>query len=161
MKVRTNYGELDLETIDGKTRLVQLKAAALQVNPPIVQRDVSGGTVYESALNGTVLASEGFDSKLEAKRARHWALLVLAGEIRRYKYHPFTVSIGPKRTYTPDFLVEYPDRRLVIEEVKGSLKMKNARDSVTRAHAAAGLLPSFSWRLVLGDDMEERWIAEA
>lgn len=164
MKVKTNYGELPIvvDPTTGRARLVRGGATtALEAGQVGHVAPGKRALPVSNPAPSPAAAVDEFDSKLEAKRARYWSMLVLSGEIKRFKYHPFTVPIGPKRTYTPDFLVEYPDRRIVIEEVKGSLKMKNARDSVTRAHAAAGLLPSFSWRLVLGDDMEERWIAEA
>ena len=119
----------------------------------------AGLTVAGVGSNPAPSLTHAFDSKLEAKRDRHFSMLVLTGDVKRYRYHPFTIQIGPGKRYTPDFLIEYADSRIVIEEVKGSLKMKNARDSVTRLHVAAGLLPMFAWRLVIGDAMEERIIA--
>lgn len=167
---KTNYGELPIvvDPTTGRARLVRggVNSHAVQANscmtpgktPQLGVGRLIGKPVSNPAPSPAAAVDE-FDSKLEAKRARYWSMLVLSGEIIRFKYHPFTIPIGPERTYTPDFLVEYPDRRIVIEEVKGSLKMKNARDSVTRHAVAAGLLPSFSWRLVIGPDMEERLVA--
>jgi hypothetical protein len=64
-------------------------------------------------------------------------------------HHPFTVLLSTKREYTPDFLIEYPDGRIQVEEVKGNIKQKNARDSITRLHLAAAKLPMFDWRLTM------------
>lgn len=155
MKMQTNYGVMDLEERNGKTRLVRGGVAGTRQGNPAVAVESAGSSPAPSPS----AAVDPFDSKLEALRHRHLSMLVLAGEVKRFQYHPFTIAIGPGKKYTPDFLVEYPDGRIVIEEVKGSLKMKNARDSVTRLHVAAGQLPMFSWRLVVGDAMEERLVA--
>lgn len=147
--MKTNYGDLPIRIDGGKAQLVRgegVSGSTAMVAPS--QEPVRG--------RQTPSSEDGFDSKLEALRHRHLSMLVLAGEVKRFKYHAFSVLIGPGKKYTPDFLVEYADGRIVIEEVKGSLKMKNARDSITRLHVAAGLLPMFGWRVVLGDAMEER-----
>lgn len=120
---------------------------------------VDGPVVAGAGLNPAPSPANAFDSKLEEQRDRHFSMLMLAGDVKRYRYHPFTMQIGPGKRYSPDFLVEYADGRIVLEEVKGNLKMKNARDSVTRLHVAAGLLPMFVWRLVIGKAMEERIVA--
>lgn len=175
---KTNYGDLPLveDPTTGRARLVRggvehcsrtvANGHAVQANscmtpgkaPQLGVGRLIGKPVSSPAPSPSA-AVDPFDSKLEALRHRHLSMLILAGEVKRVKYHPFTIAIGPGKKYTPDFLVEYPDGRIVIEEVKGSLKMKNARDSVTRLHVAAGQLPMFSWRLVVGDAMEERLVA--
>ena len=96
-----------------------------------------------------------YDSKFELARAKFFDTLILAKEMRMYVHHPFTIQLAPKRTYTPDFLVVWMDGRMDIEETKGSLKMKNVRDSITRLHVAAVKLPMFTWFLVLRT--EGRW----
>ncbi len=102
-----------------------------------------------------------FDSKLEGYRHRHLTVLQLANEVQRFIYHPFTVPLPGGVHYTPDFLVWWSTGRLTVEEVKGSLKQKNARDSVTRLKVFAGLYPMFACFLILKDGRgwDERAIA--
>lgn len=172
---KTNYGELPIveDPTTGRAWLVRggVNSHAVQTERPSLHDSrqsptdgsvgrLTGKPVSNPAPSPSAAVDE-FDSKLEALRSRHFHMLAIAGEVKRFKYHPFTVQIGPGKKYTPDFLIEYADGRLVIEEVKGSLKMKNARDSVTRCHVAAGLLPMFSWRLVISEAMEEQWIHQA
>jgi hypothetical protein len=76
-------------------------------------------------------------------------MLKLGKDVTRFVYHPFTIQLAQKKAYTPDFLIEFPDGRIQVEEVKGHLKMKNARDSITRLHVAAAKLPMFDWRLTM------------
>lgn len=100
--------------------------------------------------------TDPFDSKLEGVRANYLYKLQLAGDVKQYVYHPFKITIariyvkGKPKTmyYEPDFLTWWRDGRIVIEEIKGSLDQKNARDSITRFHVASGLLPMFQWQLV-------------
>lgn len=148
--VQTNYGKLAIveDRTTGHFRMAGGEGVSGSTSAP--------ATPKEPVRGRQTPPTDEFDSKLEALRHRHLSMLVLAGEVRRFRYHAFSVLIGPGKKYTPDFLVEYADGRIVIEEVKGSLKMKNARDSITRLHVAAGLLPMFGWRVVLGAAMEER-----
>lgn len=92
---------------------------------------------------------DAYDSKLEQARATYLGYLLLAKDLTRVVHHPFSVELAPKRWYTPDFLIEFPDGRLQVEEIKGHLKQKNARDSITRLHLAAAKLPMFDWRLTM------------
>lgn len=93
-------------------------------------------------------SSDEYDSKLEAARGTYLGYLLLAKDIQKVVHHPFQIDIGG-RLYTPDYLVWWADGRITIEEVKGSLKSKNARDSITRLHVAAALFPMFTWYLIL------------
>lgn|SRR5574340_836437 len=91
-----------------------------------------------------------FDSQLEADRAHYLYGLQLAGDVKVYVHHPFPVPLAKKGlSYTPDFLVWWADGRITVEEVKGSLKQKNARDSRSRLKMAADKFPMFEWQLVM------------
>lgn len=125
--MKVAYGDMVLE-VDAKTGRARRVTGSVAAGMPRVR-------------------AEGYDSKLEQTRARELGFALLAGEIRAWRYHPFTVPIGVQRTYTPDFLVVALDGAITLEEIKGSLKAKNGRDSVTRLHAAAALLPMFRWEL--------------
>lgn len=88
-----------------------------------------------------------FDSKLELDFAAWLDSELVARRISAWKYHPEKFSLAPRLTYAPDFLVVpvlHSDQP-TIYEVKGSWKMKNARDSRTRLKVAASLFPSFNW----------------
>lgn len=98
---------------------------------------------------------DAHDSKLEATRHRYWVLRQLAGAVTRVIHHPFTIPLTPELTYTPDFFIEFPDGQVWVEEVKGHLKMKNARDSITRLKMAADRFPMWKW--VLTTRPRTRW----
>jgi hypothetical protein len=91
---------------------------------------------------------EGYDSKLEADRARYLYALQLAGDIVRVEYHPFTVKIGKTKKYTPDFRIQWKDGTTTIEEIKGHPRQKGARDGLTRLDVAAAAYPQYRWYLV-------------
>ena len=89
------------------------------------------------------------DSKLEASYELYLSALKHAGEIQHYWYHPLTVKLPGGIRYTPDFMIWPNDGKVQIHECKGSLKMKNARDGITRLKIAAGVFRCFDFRLVM------------
>jgi hypothetical protein len=95
--------------------------------------------------------ADGFDSDLE----RDYALELTARGLL-WHYHTLTLNLGSGLTYTPDF--DYLDPRgfTVIIEVKGSRRMKNARDSLTRWKVAAAMYPQHHWLWVERFD-DGRW----
>ena len=139
--MKMQYGDMVIE-VDPVTHRARRVLETGGVRPPLVVRRRQ---------------TDGYDSKLEDTRARELELERLAGEIRAWRYHPFTVTIGVRRTYTPDFLVVPIHGPLRIEEIKGSLRAKNARDSVTRLHAAAAQLPMLDWVLLVQEGRRGGW----
>lgn len=109
--------------------------------------------------------SPPYDSKTEAQYAVYLSHLKLAVEILDYRHHPFTFLLPGGVKYTPDFLIidEHisngpPAPFFEIHEIKGSLKMKNARDSVTRFRIARGLFPWWRFKLIELSDGQWRQI---
>lgn len=149
--MRTNLGNLPItiDPVTGQAKMVRGSAGAGIARLP-GKRGVNEELPARAALAPT------FDSQLEADRANYLFGLQLGEMIVRYVHHPFSVEIGPGRWYTPDFLVEWIDGAVTIEEIKGSLKQKNARDGETRFLAAAGKLPMFEWQLITR--VERQWI---
>lgn len=92
---------------------------------------------------------DAYDSKLEAARATYLGYLMLAGDIKRVIHHPFTTDLAVELEYTPDFMIWWKDGRIQVEEVKGHLKQKNARDSMSRLKMAASKFPMFEWFLTM------------
>lgn len=95
------------------------------------------------------LAGE-FRSRLEADRARYLNGLKRIGRIDSWSYEPLTFHLPGGVRYTPDFMLRtlYPVKTVILEEVKGSWKSKNARDSRTRLKITAGMYPEFAFRAV-------------
>jgi len=60
-----------------------------------------------------------YRSKLERDYSRHLSLRMRAGELDGYWYEAWEFALGARRTYTPDFLLEFPDGRREWHEVKG------------------------------------------
>lgn len=95
--------------------------------------------------------ADGFDSDLE----RDYALELTARGLR-WHYHGLTLNLGSGLTYTPDFDYFDPRGFTVVIEVKGSRRMKNARDSLTRWKVAAAMYPQHHWLWVERFD-DGRW----
>lgn len=166
--MKTQYGDLPIEVdpSTGRAKMVRGGAQARKGNPegpkPSLTscRPIRGSKESAAGERPAPSPVGAYDSKLEGSRASYLGYLLLAKDILHIKYHPFTIDVGCGRTYTPDFLVWWADGRIVVEEVKGSLKGKNARDSVTRFHAMAALFPMFICNLVMRPrgQWEEKWI---
>ena len=57
-----------------------------------------------------------FDSQIEVDYYEHLDGLRLVGEVLNFYYHPNAIqNLVGKRSYTPDFLVAYPDRIEIVE----------------------------------------------
>lgn len=89
-----------------------------------------------------------FDSKLEAAYNQHLTALKFAGEIYDFYYHTVVLILPGGQKYTPDFMIWTKDLKPEIHEVKGSPKMKNARDGITRLKVAAGTFKCFTFKLI-------------
>lgn len=165
--MRTSLGNLPItvDPVTGRARVVRggvedarerggCKASAVGTARPATSRKAEGGNAPPAGLS-PVLAPT-FDSQLEADRAQYLFGLQLGEMIVRYVHHPFSVDIGSGREYTPDFLVEWIGGHITVEEIKGSLKQKNARDSETRFLVAAAKLPMFQWQLITR--VKRQWI---
>jgi len=60
-------------------------------------------------------------NKTEAAYAAHLRILKAAGEIKDFWFEPYSVKVAANRcSYTPDFLVQYPDDSLAFHEVKAN-----------------------------------------
>ena len=95
---------------------------------------------------------EEFDSQLELDFAAELGLWVVAATIDDWRYHALRFRIAKNVSYTPDFFTDgcrgghYEG--LSLFEVKGSWKMKNARDARTKLQVAAYLNQWCSWYAV-------------
>lgn len=155
--IQTGYGKMAIEEYTpGKFRSVRVgesKTRAAGERSARTPSGLRGNRNHAEATTRTLhngsSPPDDYDSKLEAARATYLGYLLLAKDIRLVRHHPFTVPLTNSRTYTPDFLVWWEDGRITVEEVKGSVESKNARDSITRLHVAASMFPMFRWHLVL------------
>ena len=58
-----------------------------------------------------------FDSELEVEYYKYLVELRRKGEVLNFYYHPDAIqNLVGKRSYTPDFLVAYPDRIEIVED---------------------------------------------
>lgn len=89
-----------------------------------------------------------WDSKLEAAYSQYLEALKFAGEIHDFYYHSLVLILPGGQKYTPDFAVYTKQGKPEIHECKGSPKMKNARDGITRLRVAAGTFKCFEFKLV-------------
>jgi hypothetical protein len=102
------------------------------------------------------IKQSAYKSKWEAAYAQQLELLKRAGEIIDYRYEAQKLILAhgpPMVTYTPDFLVVYPDR-LEFHEVKGHYKDHHK----TKTRIAQELHPWYVFKLIRyknGHSMEE------
>lgn len=153
--MQTQYGKLPIaiDPATGRAKVVRSgveRHAHERTGPPSPRVVLGHRRRHQSDASEKLASSpaDAYDSKLEAARGTYLGYLLLAKDIQKVVHHPFTIDIGG-RLYTPDYLVWWADGRITIEEVKGSVKSKNARDSITRLHVAAALFPMFTWYLIL------------
>lgn len=85
-----------------------------------------------------------FRSKLEAAYARYLHGLLLAGDIRTYRYEPMRFNLAPLTTITPDFQVILPDGSMEYHEVKGWAR----DDAMAKLKICARLYPEWKFWLV-------------
>lgn len=153
--MKTQYGDMPLiiDPVSGHAKMVRggVERHARERAGPPSQRAAIGHRGRHKSDAGKPAPSpiDAYDSKLEAARATYLGYLLLAKDILKVIHHPFHIDIGEERAYTPDFLVWWADGRITVEEVKGSVRSKNARDSITRLHVATKLFPMFTWYLVM------------
>lgn len=91
-----------------------------------------------------VIPKDGYDSNAERLYAQHLAVRQVAREIIGWRRAPLTIRLADKTTYTPDFLVAFPDGSLEIVEVKGHER----EDDRIKFNTAAELLPWIAFRMV-------------
>ncbi len=128
----------------------------LRLNPELAQLSQMDYRTPSDRLSIT----DGFDSQLERD---FYAELIARGYA--VQLHGWTFHLPGGVDYTPDFIAwrtsehsrEAFDPRLMIYEVKGHSKQKNARDSRTHFKIAAGLYPVCEFYWVTRDDAG-RWI---
>jgi hypothetical protein len=96
-------------------------------------------------------------SQLERDYA--WLLNVhlAEGVLVRWDYEPERFRLGTGANYTPDFRLIDRLGGVTFDEVKGSRRGKNARDSLLRVKVAAELNPMYRFRVVERDRDTGAW----
>ena len=90
-------------------------------------------------------------NKLEQKYADYLWKLKMGKEIVGYQYESIKLVLAPRTTYTPDFLVVYPEH-FEVHEVKGFAR----DDAMVKLKVAAQLFPW--WRFVLVKWVKGEWV---
>ncbi len=85
-----------------------------------------------------------FRSKLEEAYSRYLHGLLLAGDIRQYRYEPMRFNLAPNTTITPDFQVILADGTMEYREVKGWAR----EDAMAKLKICARLYPEWKFWLV-------------
>lgn len=94
-------------------------------------------------------------NKTETRYANILQGYQLAGVILKYEFEAITFRLGDRVRYTPDFLVELPNRVIEIHEVKGAYIWEDARVKVKVAAA------KFPFKFILAQWKKGQWdIAE-
>lgn len=99
-----------------------------------------------------------FRSQLEADYAAHLAALKAAGVVESYLYEPCTWALDHgilkhKCTYTPDFVVRYPDGHIEYHEVKGFMR----EDAAVKVKLAAAQHPECPFYIVTRPSKKKGW----
>ena len=100
-------------------------------------------------------STDRYRSKTERAYAALLTMRQQAGELRQWWYEPMKgCYLAPKTSYTPDFLLWYPDNHLEFHEVKGPHIWE--KDWI-RAKQAAALYPCFLFILAQWKDHTWHW----
>lgn len=91
------------------------------------------------ARTGRNRHSTGEMNGLEKRYALHLTTLIAVGEILAWRFEPLKLRLAPATYWTPDFLVQMPDGRLELREVKGHWE-DDARVKIKWAAKDFGLL---------------------
>lgn len=92
---------------------------------------------------------EYIDSTYELAYKRRLDRMILAGEIQGYYLKPFSIRMGYRNHYEPDFMVIEADGTVSVHEVKG--KTRFSAKSLTKPKAAVHMLPCFKFVLAWGE----------
>ena len=93
--------------------------------------------------------SAPYRSRLEQRYAVLLAVHVHDGLIVRWGYEELTFRLAPRTTYTPDFVLLFPDGRCVFDEIKHERFLRDPRHSKswTKLKIVAARWPCFTFRL--------------
>ena len=127
-----------------RTRWIDESLISIQGERATVKRDMVKSEVVVRPKAG----KPQWDSKLELAYSQFLDALKHSGDTIEYYYHPFTLVLPGNVRYTPDFMLWTALNRYEIHECKGSPKMKNARDGITRLKVAAGTFKCYDFKLV-------------
>lgn len=123
----------------------QRRKVATPCLPPVsrCRESVSSPTPSPNAI---VIDNErsAFRSKLEEAYSRYLHGLLLAGDIRHYRYEPIRFNLAPNTTITPDFQVVLRDGTMEFHEVKGWAR----EDAMAKLKICARLYPEWKFWLV-------------
>lgn len=85
-----------------------------------------------------------YKSGWEAERAEYWELQRRAGTIRTWRYEPLRLRLAEGAWFKPDFLVEWIDDAIMLEEIKGQWR----EAALVRFKVARDMYPMFLLRAV-------------
>ena len=138
-------GGVDSDTQRNDRRTVR-RERAVNGSEPIVQFSAPSPTAVLVPNERAV-----FRSKLEAAYARYLHGLLLAGDIRTYRYEPMRFNLAPLTTITPDFQVILKDGEMEYHEVKGWAR----EDAMAKLKICARLYPE--WKFILVKRIRGVW----
>lgn len=95
----------------------------------------------KAAMQALGRMDKGKMNKTEEAYAQHLDLLRMAGEVLWFKFEPFSLTLAPKTSYRPDFLVQMASGHLEVHEVKGFWE----DDARVKIKVAAELYPVFKF----------------
>lgn len=119
------------------------------------QQLAEAGALLPSQLPAAKAAKESLRThppmnKTEQRYRDHLQMMVAVGKVAGFMFEPMKLRLGPDwlSTYTPDFLVVYPDGLQEMVDVKGASKSAGAtggawweEDARLKIKVAAGLYP--------------------
>ena len=79
-----------------------------------------------------------------------------AGEIEWFSFEPWAISLAPKTTLTPDFVVMTSDGLIKIQECKGHWE----EDAWVKFKMGVAKLPVFQWEIITRPRKKEPFIVE-
>lgn len=114
------------------TKRIDTDAMIRQYGHPKPERPVVWVEDVRDLMNGT-----------ERDYANRLDLMVLAGEVREWRYEPCSFRLGHACHYNPDFLVVFADGHIELHEVKGGKVEEDALAKMKTFVSIYSFLPLF------------------
>lgn len=106
-----------------------------------------------AALSKGMVRQRGKMNRTETAYSQHLEVLRLAGEIVWWRFEPLTLRLthpdaGQPITYTPDFVILYPDGRTYMDDIKPPRKQADDPAAKNRIKLAAEVYSLWEFRIV-------------
>jgi hypothetical protein len=124
--------------------LTCLAAQGIGVGPsPVISAAVGMPLARDAQLAVAGVAEPEYRSKLEERYAEQLEADRLGGRVIRWRYEALKLRLADRTFYSADFFVVTAERRIELQEVKGSWDAPHQDDARVKVKVAAFQYPEF------------------